>query len=74
MREQREPVGPHVPVAGRPGAALNSHWLARWYNPNQSRDTTLRSRNIGFCDWPKRLAPLESVEAVVGVECEQFEP
>lgn len=38
--------------------------------PDQSCDTILRSPYVGFCDWPKRLAPLESDAAVVGGECE----
>lgn len=39
-------------------------------HPNVSRLTTLKKSNIGFCDWPKHLAPLESAAAVVGGECE----
>lgn len=39
-----------------------------------SRRTHSGNPNIGFCDWPRRLAPLESAAAVVGGEAEeQFE-
>lgn len=69
MREQREPV--HMSLL-QAGATLTSHWLPPWCNSNQSRGTTLGSPNVGFCDWPTRLAPLESAAAavLVGGWCE----
>lgn len=67
--ERTKGTCPHVPVAGPP--AQRSLSLASVATRSDlSRDTTLRSSNVGFCDWSKRLAPLESAAAVVGGECE----
>lgn len=62
---------PHVPATGPSAPNFIGYTFISF---DLSRRTHWGNTNIGFCDWPRRLAPLESAAAVVGGEAEdQFE-